>query len=83
MPQELNPLGNMVEVEEPPMSFAQIDKVLMQKLIELDQISPNMHPAQYLEQTNLLILGTIKELVRTLRHLHPEVPQILLPGNRQ
>ncbi len=75
----MNPQGVMVPDNEPPLSFAEIDKRAM---LALQEIPGGLPQAIQIEQTQLIILGTIKEILRTLASLHPAEPKLLLPGGR-
>lgn len=77
--EHMNPQGEIVPDNESVLSFQEIDKNVMMRLRDLPDTMPK---GLLIEQTQLIILGAIKEMLRTLARIHPEEPKIMLPGGR-
>lgn len=66
-----------------PLSFKEIDEQCANMLAQLDNaIRMGMPKPLQLDAMETIILGTLKEMLKTLQALHPEVPRIALPLGR-
>lgn len=64
------------EGNPPILSFEEIDATCMQALIKLDQL--NYPPEVKADAMETIILGTLKEMLRTLDSIHPKRAKVLV-----
>jgi len=69
------PLNLTPEQELKPLSFEEIERVFVEKLLILE--TTPMSRGDNFQATLTLLLGLVKETLTTLKSLHPSTPKII------